>query len=302
MVARRLIPFFLVLSAGSVLMVLAGPRSPKSTATANAFWAEKTHGEGAVDVVVIGDSRIYRGFATPVAADRLRGLSVLNFGYSSLGVDSLVLRVAQERLKTDGARTIVVGVTPHLFTREAMKNGHFLEEWRRPRNEVFIRRHFEPVLRLVDPLTIPDVIAWVRRDTLGYHQTFHAGGWVASRQVPEDSTSALAYYEHEFRTGGGVRKEGVALLAGHIAKWAQEGIRVFLVRPPVTAAMLALEDSLSGHDRRVEEALAAAGGQWIRLPLTGYHSFDGSHLREDAARQWTGQLCDSLLVHGIGRP
>ena len=50
------------------------------------FWVEKTHSNKKADIVIAGDSRVYRGFSTQDFIKELNtNYTALNLGYSSAG-------------------------------------------------------------------------------------------------------------------------------------------------------------------------------------------------------------------------
>ncbi|MDA3926279.1 MAG: hypothetical protein PF904_16410 [Kiritimatiellae bacterium] len=104
----------------------------------NWFWANKVHNSMAYDLLLLGDSRLYRGVSPAVMKDVLgKDYQILNFGFSSGGLNSRMFREADKRFAKDGSgKTVVMAVTPYSLTVDAAKNEHFLQEFTRPKEQV----------------------------------------------------------------------------------------------------------------------------------------------------------------------
>ena len=73
-------------------------------------------------------------------------------------------------------------------------------------------------------------------------------------------------------------------------------ISVYGFIPPSCREMYEMEDRISGfNEKEFISRFEAAGGVWIDIDPGGYHSFDGSHLRDDAALEYKHDFSMKLL-------
>jgi hypothetical protein len=127
-------------------LIMAGilkpvPQDPieKNKVISQHFWVQKTHGAGKYNLIVLGDSRIYRGISPRAMESILPGIRVLNLGYSNGSMSPLMFREAGRRLDWDNpVRAIILGITPVTLTPVAAENEHFLQEWNRPKDYIFV--------------------------------------------------------------------------------------------------------------------------------------------------------------------
>jgi hypothetical protein len=226
-----------------------------------------------------------------------------NFGFSSGGLSQPYLRSVERLVDSRGEkRSIVLGVTPWSLTPRAERENQFLDEVKRPAAEVWERLYIGPATRFFRPYSLAEVAAWLqgRRieiSTAHYYQDFRTDGWVASRKAPEDEESALGEYVANFK-GNPVSPKIIDDLLVTVQGWRAKGVRVFAFRLPTTSAMRELEKNLSGFD---EESFVArfekAGGIWLPIRPTAYHSYDGSHLDESAALDLSRDLAVAMAPH-----
>lgn len=262
------------------------------------FWVVKTHHRGQYDLLVLGDSRVYRGISPADMGTLLPDWRIYNLGYSSAGYGPLLYAQVDRRLDPAGARVLLLAITPWSLTESAAANAHLRQELDRPVAERWQRRYANYYLQGLSPTT-PSAL-WQHlhgtapRPAAAYYQAFdEAGGWMPSRLVPPQPDKALGPYTAEF-TQEQVAPARVAALLAQVRTWTQAGIRVYGCRPPTPAAMTQLEDRLSGLDMpALARDFVAAGGTWLEVPGP-YASYDGSHLADTAARRYSRDLAAAL--------
>lgn len=266
--------------------------------SSEAFWTLKTHCPPEYDMVLVGDSRMYRDVSPKAMQTVLTEYRILNFGYSSGGLNPTMYRAAEQKLDPESnKKSIVLGISPHAFTLAAADNAHFLQERDRPKEFIYKKmremNHEEDFIdhcvNFLAPTTPRDIMKAlfgidIRLPDGSYHE-YHKDGWVASWAIPEDPTKGVKSFRHKFQKGK-VSPELVTQLIQQTRSWNEQGIPVFAFRPPTTEEMVAVENELGGFDeesfvRRFEEV----GGIWFDLDPERYHSYDGSHLRRDSAIQ-----------------
>ena len=109
------------------------------------FWQHKIFPNQQFDVVIAGDSRIYRGI-DPASIESVLSkngpVRVFNFGFSSVGLDSAYLQDAVCLIDTSSARPILIlGVSPSSLADENMANIHYYQEKNRSYSEQFQRKY-----------------------------------------------------------------------------------------------------------------------------------------------------------------
>ncbi len=279
---------FLVFILSSVFFVFfigkLRSRPISSVVEKEKFWADKVHSKKKHNVIFQGDSRFYRGIDPKSVAEELNGARVMNFGFSSGGHNNLVFEEVHKRLsKSEQVKVIVLGLTPYSLTPKAQENKHFLQEFERPKDEVFKRRFLNPFLTFFDPVRPSEFM--VLTDTIkGYHEKFRPNGWVESFKIPYNAEEALPKYVKNFKENQ-VSEKIIQGLLQQVSIWVGENIVVFGLRMPTTYKMEELENQLSGYkETELKKAFIKVGGEWIDIPNRyQYSSYDGSHLIDTSA-------------------
>lgn len=246
------------------------------------FWAMKRTASPA-DVVLAGDSRVYRGLSPGAMESQLPGRSVVNFAFSSNGYSAAYLREVENRLATKGPGGVVVlGISPFTLTPRSATETNFIELMRKPEREVRLSLMLRTLtMRFESVTTVKPTL-----EHAAYRQVFHEDGWAESRLTPPTPEYALTSYRTLF-DGNRVDEGMLKNLLAQVEAWRRQGIRVYAFRPPTTAAMSDLENRLSGYpEAHVSERFEAAGGKWIDIPQTDvYECYDGSHIADTSAVQ-----------------
>jgi hypothetical protein len=271
----------------------------QSGAVGEQFWVLKTHGRARFDMVLMGDSRVYRGLSPQAMESILSGTRILNFGYSGGGLDPVMYAAADGKLDPGSDhKSIVFGVTPLTLTPYAARNQHYLQELSRPADYVYLRLYWLPLVHSLETLDVSDLTRAVHaspsQTQAGYYQEFHNDGWIASWTIPEDPYRTLPSFRDIFSQTP-VSQSLVQELMDQTRTWVAAGIRVYAFRVPSSPAMVALEDQISGFDEAAFVAqFQAAGGIWFSIPLEPYHSYDGSHLTKQSALQLSIDLANLI--------
>ena len=285
--------FYMMATLSVIFIFLIGslrPQPMSSVITKEKFWADKVHSKSKFEVLVAGDSRVYRGISSAVLSEELGGLSVLNFGFSSGGLNLEIFRALEQRLEQQENAIVLLGITPFSLTPKAYENAHFKQELSRDKKEVFSRRYVGPVIHFFDPIKPADIFNTGDQRN-GYYERFHKNGWVASKKIPADKTSALKSYRKNFRNNK-VSPDILDELYNQVALWKANKIRVFAFRLPSTKEMELLEREISGFDElEIKTRLSASGAEWIEIGNSyNYNSYDGSHLDEESAERFSRYL------------
>jgi hypothetical protein len=273
------------------------PKPLSSVVMKEKFWADKVHANKRYNVIISGDSRVYRGVDPKSVSMELGGLKVLNFGFSSCGFNKYMYREINKRiLQRSDTKIIILGITPYSLTTKAQENAHYKQEKDRNPKDIFVRRYVNPFFHFFDPIKPTDLI--FNSDTLsGYHESFRNDGWVASYKTPADSMYALNRYRKNFKNNT-VQPDIVHQLSVQIKKWVEDGVNVFAMRVPSTQAMEILENEISGYnENNVMKEIEDAGGRWLNFENRfDYNSYDGSHLSKEAAIIFSKDLGRTLKI------
>lgn len=289
-VTRRIIST-LSLAAIFIAATLALRHYDNSGLAPASFWATKASWAACADIVIAGDSRVYRGVSPAEISRVLPQCRILNYGFDGVGYDRRYLAGIERVLDPNTVLpTIVLGISPHSLTPQAVIEGNSaaqLHAARRPWPLVWqVSQPFDRVMQFLTPLAAGEFrTPWKR-----YYQNFHADGWVASSRRPEQPTVGLGAYRGRFVNNRVSSQQVDDLLAG-VADWTRRGVRVFGFRPPTCSEMVEVEDRQSGFEEAAfVRRFQAAGGTWLALSQTDYHSYDSSHLRADAAVRFSHDL------------
>lgn len=273
----------LVLIMANIILAKKTPSDNKKL-----FWMAKTHAPQHYDIVVIGDSRIYRGISPEAIASAVQGAEVLNFGYSSAGFSNRYLDAATQKLrKTARHPVVVIGITPHSITPKAWLNEHFEEQSSINREEIIEQLYFGDILQRFPSISPAGLRNYIKNKHKreNYIQRYTPNGWIASDYRVRDTTYALQSYMAVFQNN---KSSNYLLeqLAEKIEKWRLKDISVFVFRPPATVTMHQLENIASGFDEKaVIRRLKKAGAVWIETDSLQLTSYDGSHLTKESAEK-----------------
>lgn len=250
------------------------------------FWTRKTFATDKYNVVLMGDSRVYRGLSPEIMEIFLPDLNILNFAYSNGGLNPTMFKAAEAKLtKKHDIKIIVLGITTNAITAYTKNNEQYFQELSRPREEVLERRFLNP-LRYWFSSTSPEALIQhfsPVEHTSYYLNEYHMNGYVESDKFPIDTMEAIPSYTDDF-TNFKVDEQYLKNLFSQVKKWSDNGILVVAYRPPVSQAMKLLEDTLGRYNEdEISEGIISAGGNWIELNNTKFNTYDGSHLDKNSA-------------------
>jgi len=265
---------------------------------ADEFWSAKTHGgNGAYDVVVVGDSRTLMGVAPIAMREHLPGAAILNFGYLGAGLTpELVLAAARKIDASSRIPTLVLGVTPLSLTSGSLTNKHFKEQAGRPAIARAGCVDLEPVRRAFAPFH-PFAEATSRQPAgLPYRE----GGWLASEGTADPRIALQAYARLFARST--FDEANFERLIATLAETSAQGVRLLAFRHPSTGTMEDLEAQRSGfREAYVRERLADADITWLSFASSdgrtpAFASSDGSHLSQEGALAFSADLAARIAA------
>ena len=257
------------------------------------FWTRKTFAPAKYNVVLMGDSRVYRALSPEIMESHLQEMKVLNFGYSNGGLNPTMFNAAEKKLAQNGKpRIVVLGISANAITDYSAGNQQYLQELNRPREEIFERIYFNPV-RYWFSATSPEKLKnhfSEKKEISYYRNTYFMNGYVESDKFPIDTTEAIQYYIDDY-TNYKVTPERLESLFSQVKNWTDNGITVVGFVPPVSQPMQTLEDSLGLFDEEaIEIGFEKASGHWIDLNPANYKTYDGSHLTIQSAKELSDKI------------
>jgi hypothetical protein len=264
---------------------------------ADRFWAQKTFAQPRYDVVIIGDSRVYRGVMPSVMEELLPGMKVLNFGYSNGGLNPVMFAAAEKKFSEKSkSKVMVVGVSANCLTAYTLTNEQYLREKNRPREEVFERLYFNTILYRFSATT-PEALKekLLQKPASSYYfNDYQTDGYVQSTKFPVDTMEAIPSYIDDY-TNFQVSETYINQLSAQVSDWNNRGITVIGYRPPTTFPMRALEDTMGlFNEELIKAKFTEAGGHWLDLNQTRYTTYDGSHLDKESAMKLSEELAREI--------
>jgi hypothetical protein len=261
------------------------------------FWTRKTFAPAKYNVVIMGDSRVYRGLSPEIMESHLPGLKVLNFAYSNGGLNQTMFVAAEKKLaQNDKPKVIVMGISANAISGYSAGNQQYQQELNRPREEIFERIYFNP-LRYWFSATSPEKLKnhfSETKETAFYRNKYFMNGYVESEKFPADTMEAIPSYTKDF-TNYKVTPENLSDLFKQVKKWTDSGIIVAGFTPPVSQPMQMLEDTLGLFDiTTIKTGFEKASGYWIDIEPTQYKTYDGSHLTIESAKQLTNTVGNEI--------
>ena len=289
-----------IVFAAAMIAAFAVLRTDEVTldAAEKMFSTERLEWGPCCNTVIIGDSRAQLGVSPGEIEAILPGSSVRNFGFGSAPLAGPYILRAEELLAPEEPGRIIMCVSPHSLTPEAKRRNAFR----------IVRKSRERQLALLDepfavgplrPVNLPKVKLRLfgRSENEGPRRwTLYPDGWVAVSDDAPDPEETIPEYREIFAKHQ-VSAEIVDRLMADVRRWRGKGIRVYGFRMPVTEQMVELEDTDSGMDwEAFIDRFRAAGGVWLDFEMR-YESFDGSHLTERAAREFSRDLARGIAEH-----
>ena len=279
-----------LLAVIALLLVLATAwwrpdiRNPSDDAS---FFRMKLAWREAADVVVLGNSQVYRGIDTQAFAEQCPGVSTLNFGFSGVLMRASYVEASLPVLRRDGAKLLLVGINPLQFKSERLGDGFV--ETRRHDAQFRLPWKFEaklqPLLARLRPLEQPLPAAKL------VHWEYRPDGFVASDSPAMTIQPArYARYANSYVANPFSEKMYRDLLE-QLVRLKRSGYRV-MVFPTYSSPQFELIDArMSGlDDARLEADSRRLGLDFLPLAVDGLRSYDGTHLDAHSAAIFSRRL------------
>jgi hypothetical protein len=281
----------------SVIMGLMRPDKPTGM-SATSYWAMKVNWKHCADAVLTGDSRVLMAVSPGILEQYLDYRNIVNYAFGANWYCPEYLQATEQLLEHSASKkAIIMGFSPHTLTwRVKGEMGHFVELSSHPQEDQFFDMYMGALLDFFEPMSLRDAFHGLF-PSMAPTQTvkdYKEDGWIAVHKTPGDE-------DHEVKRYRGIFKERqvddrtIAIVMEYVSRWSRSGIKVYGFLPPTCPGMVELERTASGFKK--EEFVAKfkqAGGIWLEVNLTGYYSFDGSHLQDDGAVEFSHDLAKMI--------
>jgi hypothetical protein len=179
------------LSIAAILIIALSFLLPKNEEKylGDRFWTQKTFAPSRYDIVIIGDSRTYRSVSPSLMSESIPDKEILNFAYSNGGLNKEIFKEAERKLSENSKqKAIIVGITTNCLTRFTRDNKQFVNEKKRPREEIFERLYLNGILYHFSSVTPEQIIDEFKEDSHKsyYINNYHPTGYVESIKFPID--------------------------------------------------------------------------------------------------------------------
>jgi hypothetical protein len=196
-------------------------------------------------------------------------------------------------------KAVMIGITPYSLTFRTKGLGHFLNFIKVSKQDIYFDIHLAAILNFLDPMSFHDAYQGLFPD-LGPKYTrkeYFADGWVAWHREPITKKSKIEQYRGIFKRLQ-VSQDTIDVLLEFVSRWSKSGINVYGFLLPACKEMVELEAEVSGLNKpEFIKAFEQAGGIWIAVDQCRYESFDGSHLQDVGAVEFSRDL--AARIHEI---
>lgn len=268
---------------GGGLAVLR-PATGESEDVRPGYWVAKFQAPAkAHDIVIVGDSRAYRGLDPA----RLPG-KALNFGFSGAALEQRYLHEAVNKLRPGG--TLVVAITPHSLTSAAREANAFDAIRVRHAADLALTQLASPGYAWTRPYTMSQVAALAKGRVsmlapASPLERFYDAGFVASSRPAVDSAPATAATYAEMLKSHSVGEMEIMDLAYLLTSYEAQGYRVVVLRLPVSQDVEAAEQMDTSW---LKTQIRGTGLEWFECPPG--KTYDGSHLTAESAAEVSDAL------------
>lgn len=265
------------------------------------FWVRKTFASSNKNIVLMGDSRVYRGLSPNIMQKELPGYKILNFGYSNGGLNPTMFEAAEKKISnSDKTKVIVLGITTNTLSNYTKDNQQYLQELNRPREEVLERLYLNPISYWFSATSPEDLkIHFQNRNKSNdkyYFSNYKMTGYVESDKFPIDTLEAIPFYQKDFSKFQ-VDNKHIENLCAQVESWTKQGIVVLAYRPPISQPMQELENRVGLYNEsNISTKIKKVGGHWIDLKSGNYKTYDGSHIDRPSAEKLSLKIAREIQM------
>ena len=263
----------------------------------DSFWRMKLAWHHDADVVVLGNSRVYRGFNPAAFTQACPGLRVRNFGFSATVFSTDYLHRGMQVLDPQGARAILVGFTPLLFKFPDTPDG-FKSAQKRDR-QFRLPWTFQAMLERwlihLRPIEVP-LPAKLRQS----QRLTNSGFMEVTTTVNPPDAKKLRNDLQRYVTQPYYAPAYAAFLDS-IGHAVANGYRVFVYYVPTSAAVDRIDTEMTGLDPdMVSRDVTAHGAVMLHPDTHDLEAYDGSHLTGASAALLSQRLGAAVHDSSVG--
>jgi hypothetical protein len=256
----------------------------------DAFWdAKLLYRNPDCNMLLIGNSRILRALDPGAFEAAFPGTVCYNYAFPGLKYHPTYLRHADAIISNSQRhpRRILAGICDmNFFIPSGSQFDTTLEAL--PKYPMLHFPRLQPL-----PFDTQDTPLGTEEEKI---EAAHANGWIASDTSVRDPNGVPKRWANRRKPRlHKVSREDWAPFIQSVRQWTDEGIRVYAFIVPISPEMTAAQNKRFDFD--YDQFLAdfkAAGGVWIPVDPTPYETYDGSHLVQESAEQFSRELAKQI--------
>ena len=270
--------------------------SELSEIRSNSFWAKKVSSDQ-YDIVIAGDSRVYRGISAKFLKKGLQtSESVYNLGFSSAIFNRMYFEYIKKMVHAKKKSIIIMGVTLHSITER--ENEHLKETVQKYQQLEFVPANFKLFYEsMISPIEL-FTTSQKNKKKSEYIQKYHISeGWVESDKISHDIEKTLKSYKKSFMDKAPTFND----LKNFIRLTCDLSQRhsVYILEMPINDRLKSLEEAYSpySYDEMFKEISNSKCAKFIELNhdvLSNTRSYDGSHIDGKSAKQFSRAIGEQI--------
>lgn len=289
---------FRTIALSLLLIITMGSLRPDKTEGMypKQYWASKITWEHCADMVITGDSRVLMAVSPAIMQEKFPNKHIRNYAFGGNWYSIEYLEAVERMLIPESREKIIImGITPNAVSEKG-EIGNFIELSNISKQDAYLDIHFAPVVYFFEPMSFRDALHGLFPSLAKTHtvKDYTKDGWVGVHKIPSGGRNELKRYRKIFEKRR-VSDETIGNVIRYVTKWTRSGIRVYGFIAPSCEDMLQLEEKFSGfNEPEFIKLFKSAGGIWIDIDPGRYESFDGSHLQDNAALEFSRDFTNRL--------
>ncbi len=263
------------------------------------YWRDKSQWKHCADMVLAGDSRVLMALSPAEMEKILTDLQIVNYGFGGVWYSRDYLEAIENVLDPNSnMKVIVLAISPRSLTEGTKNNkGNFTEVHNAHKKDAVLELFFAPVLQFLEPMSFDDAIdgAFPSLASSIVRMTYYPDGWVSSTcEVNRRGKWVLNRYRRLYKKYA-VMDSTVQNVMDYVSIWRDKGITVYGFFPPSCSEMRQIEQNLESFNQDpFIKKFERHGGIWIDVNQTDYDSFDGCHLQDKAAVEFSADFAGAV--------
>ena len=274
-------------------------------------WLKKVTKDPAYSVLLIGDSRTYRGI-NPVILEKMLHLPTYNAGLSGGGMNTTMFRFFENNKMSPepGLKIIVLGITPFSLVSEQRGNKHLNSLLKKSKETQqfqfgeldYLSIFFKPINNRRFKKIRRKIFKKEKADSFKLKTVWINGALFHGVKFNQKWYNDGLNQYREGAANGKFSQESLSDLCTSTRRWTERGILVFGFRPPTSSQMEAIENQLPHYsEQRVKTLFEKAGGIYLAFPKDAYQTYDASHLNRASADRFSKDLAEAIKHELIKR-